>query len=104
MSTLQKHQLYANRIKCSFGQKQIEYLGHWVTSEKVKAVPEKISAMVNWPTPRTLKELRGFLGLTGYYRGFVAGYGGIARPLTQQLKKDSFCWNEEATMAFETLK
>ena len=81
-STLQQHKLYANRKKCSFGQNQVNYLGHWVSSKGVKADPEKISAMVNWLVPKTLKELRGFLGFTGFYRRFISGYGSIARPLT----------------------
>lgn len=65
---------------------------------------EKVSAMLDWAIPKNLRELRGFLGLTGYYGKLVAQYAKIALPLTAQLKKDSFHWTEEATKAFEHLK
>ncbi|KAL4575579.1 hypothetical protein LXL04_022427 [Taraxacum kok-saghyz] len=104
LRVLRENCLYANKKKCAFAQRQIEYLGHIVTEDGVKADPAKIEAMLAWPIPKTLRELRGFLGLTGYYRKFVKEYGKIAWPLTEQLKKDKFGWSAAATVAFKKLQ
>lgn len=91
--------------KCWLMQTEITFLGHVVNKEGVATDPEKIRLVQEWPEPKNVKELRGFLGLTGYYRKFVESYSRIAAPLNQLLKKNrSFIWTEECKQAFDQLK
>jgi hypothetical protein len=101
---LREAQLYAKLSKCEFGKNSIHYLGHIISDAGVSTDPEKTLVMKNWPVPKNTTELRGFLGLTGYYRKFVRSYGIISKPLTQLLSKKGFEWNEQADYAFQTLK
>ncbi|KAL0322049.1 UNVERIFIED_CONTAM: Retrovirus-related Pol polyprotein from transposon.6 [Sesamum calycinum] len=89
LELLRSQELYANKSKYSFAQQQVEYLAHVISVEGVATDPQKVQCMVNWPVSTTIKALRGFLGLTGYYRKFIKGY-----------RK----WNEEAEVAFSKLK
>ena len=104
LQLLEEKQLYAKRSKCFFGVQEVEYLGHIVSHEGVKVDPSKIKAIKEWKIPTSIKHLRGFLGLTGYYRKFIKNYGRIAAPLTTLLKKDAFSWNPKETKVFEHLK
>ena len=65
LGVLSQNQLYAKLSKCTFGCREVEYLGHIISKEGVKADPTKIAAMVEWSEPKNPKSLRGFLGLTG---------------------------------------
>ncbi|XP_022683511.1 uncharacterized protein LOC111257725 [Setaria italica] len=103
-SVLREHDLVLKRSKCLFGERRVHYLGHVIVDDAVAMDTEKIAAVQSWPCPRSVKVPRGFLGLTGYYRRFIANYSLIAAPLTALLKRDAFVWSSEATTAFEALK
>lgn len=90
LELLRQHQFYIKLSKCAFGQQQVEYLGHIVSGAGVQVDQGKIKVMLEWPKPTNVSDLRGFLGLTGYYRKFVRNYGVIAQPLTNLLKKGQF--------------
>jgi hypothetical protein len=86
LQVLQDNQLYLKMSKCSFAQNQIEYLGHIISSEGVATNPNKTTAMLHWPQPKSVTEVRAFLGLTRYYRKLLKGYGIIAKSLTNLLR------------------
>ena len=91
--------------KCHFGQKQVNYLGHVITRDGIQPDPEKIKVVQEYPVPRTVKDVRAFMGLTNYYRKFVKDFAHIASPLHDLTKKGAaFLWTEECQTAFETLK
>jgi hypothetical protein len=95
LDIFRKHKLKAKLSKCTFGQPQVEYLGHIITGTGVYTNPSKIKEIVDWKVPVSLKKLRGFLGLTGYYRRFIPRYAHICKPLYGALKKNAFTWGPE---------
>lgn len=104
LQTLRDNQFFVKKSKCIFGQDAVEYLGHIVSGCGVSMDRQKIQAMLDRPIPKNIKELREFLGLTGYYHRFVCSYASIASPLTDLLKKDPFQWSDAAQHSFDALK
>ncbi len=110
---LEAHNLKLKPSKCTLFQKQVKYLGHVISKDGIATDPDKISAVKDWPVPTNLKELRRFLGFSGFYRRFVQGYSKIARPLYDLLKGNSpkqkkkatgsFVWQESHQQAFNQL-
>jgi hypothetical protein len=66
--------------------------------------PKKMEPIQEWPVPKSIKELRGFLGLASYYRKFIRKFGIISKPLTHMFKNNNFRWHEGALKAFYNLK
>jgi hypothetical protein len=93
MQILQDNHFLLKMSKCEFAKRELEYLGHTISAKGIHTEPSKVQAVLDWPVPQSLKALRGFLGLTGYYRRFIKHYGLISKPLTQLLKKGvQFQW------------
>ena len=82
--------LFANLSKCEFGLTYILYLGHIIGQDGVKVDIDKIRSILEWPRPKSLGELRGFIGICTYYRKFVKGFSQLTSPLTDLTKKDAF--------------
>ena len=87
LQTLREKKLYAKLSKCDFWLKEVSFLSHIMSTEGIRVDPAKIEVVVNWKPPRSVTEVRIFLGLVGYYRRFVKGFSVIASPLTKLLKK-----------------
>jgi len=92
--------------KCEFLKQETSFLGHVITKDGIKPNPDKINAIQKYPIPTNTKELKGFLGLTGYYRKFIPNFADIAKPMTAVLRKDSKIdiKNPEYIRGFEKLK
>jgi hypothetical protein len=101
---LQVHKLYLKKSKCFFGARFVAYLSHVISVDDVAMDGEKVQVVLSWPPPTTVRAVRAFLGLAGYYRCFIKDYGVTAAPLTQLLRKYSFRWSAEAEAAFRALQ
>lgn len=104
-SRLSKHNLKIQPDKCEFLRREVSYLGHLVTSEGVKPNPDKVKCIQKFPQPQNPKDIKSFLGLTGYYRRFIPNYSKITKPLTKLLQKNAtFNFDDSCIQAFNTCK
>jgi hypothetical protein len=100
LSLLQEHKFFVKRNHFVTDH----YLGHTIGPQGLGMEDTKVQAILQWPTPKNVKELRGFLGLAGYYRRFIRDFGKITQPFNAALQKGGFGWTEEMEEAFATLK
>lgn len=105
LSRLRKHDLYLRPEKCEFEKTEIEYLGLVIREGEVRMDPAKVDAVRNWPTPKSLRDVRGFLGFANFYRRFIKDFSKIARPLNDLTKKNCpWTWGPSQQTAFDTLR
>ncbi|WVZ84781.1 hypothetical protein U9M48_031771 [Paspalum notatum var. saurae] len=105
LQKLREHKLYAKLSKCEFWLDQVPFLEHIVSKGGIMVDPSKISSVMDWKVPEVVKEVRGFLGLAGYYRRFIERFSRIAKPMTSLLEKGvPFIWTKERQAAFDELK
>ena len=102
---VEENDLYVKPEKCTFCTTEVDFLGMIVGKDGIKMDQEKVKAVLDWPVPSSVKEVRSFLGLANFYRRFIQDYAQTARPLNDLLKKDVvFEWKEAQQHAFDTLK
>ncbi|XP_074532106.1 uncharacterized protein LOC141795198 [Halichoeres trimaculatus] len=110
---LWRHGLKLRLDKCKLLQHEVKFLGHVVDPDGVRPDPDKISAVLDWPIPSTIRQVQAFLGLAGYYRRFVSGFAKVARPLNQLLtgipadkrsEARQVQWTSECQESFDALK
>ncbi|WVZ52111.1 hypothetical protein U9M48_003201 [Paspalum notatum var. saurae] len=105
LQRLREHKLYAKFSKCEFWIDKVRFLGHVVSKGGIAVDPSNVSTITNWKVPKIPKEVRGFLGLAGYYRRFIENFSRIAKPMTSLLEKDAeFRWTSAQQAAFDELK
>lgn len=105
LDVLRKEKLYGNLKKCVFCVDRVSFLGFVVSSKGVEVDSEKVKAIQEWPTPKSVSEVRSFHGLASFYRRFIRDFSTIAAPLNEVVKKNvGFKWDKEQENAFSTLK
>src|SRR5579859_7215457 len=104
LSKLEEYDLYLKPEKCSFAQTSIEYLGLVISEGQMAMDPTKVTAITEWPPPKSVRQVQAFLGFCNFYRRFIQDFSHVARPLFELTKKDiPFQWGHPQNTAFQAL-
>jgi hypothetical protein len=104
LQRLRDHHLYAKLSKCDFWLREIKFFGHTISQDGISVDPEKVQEVMDWKPPTTVRQIRSFLGLAGYYRRFIPDFSRIAKPMTELLKGVKYEWSQKCEDAFHTLR
>jgi hypothetical protein len=105
LQRLRDHKLHPKLSKCEFWLDSVKFLGHTISRDGISLDPSKVQEVIDWKPPKSVHQIRSFLGLAGYYRRFIPDFSRIAKPMTELLKKGvQFVWSEECDTAFHTLR
>jgi tRNA isopentenyl-2-thiomethyl-A-37 hydroxylase MiaE len=105
LQRLRDHKLHAKFSKCEFWLDSVKVLSHTISKDGISVDPSKVQEIMDWKPPKSVHQIRNFLGLAGYYRRFIPDFSRIAKPMIELLKKGvKFVWSEECDKAFHTLR
>ena len=105
LQRFEKANLLLQPAKCVFAKPKVQYLGYVVSREGISASPDKVKAVREYPTPKSVKDVRSFLGLASFYRRLIPKFADLAKPLTELTRKETeFIWEERQETAFQGLK
>jgi hypothetical protein len=105
LQCLRDHKLYAKFSKCEFWLSSVKFLGHTIFKDGISVDPSKVQEVMDWKPPKSIHQIRSFLGLAGYYHQFIPDFSRIAKPMTELLKKGvKFVWSEACEKVFHTLR